>query len=107
MKYIAYVYICASFLCRIECETYELTTKPLALHLYNCDGDSVAHLEPIFGLQLRVKIYETENPEKRKALYVIEPKHAFLIKAPFAVRCFVGGTLHKAISDGRRKQDDT
>lgn len=103
MKYVVYIYICASYFGKMECESYELTTNHFALNLFDKDENQIAHIEPVFGLSARVEIYKRDNLDKRIALYIINSNYAFCIKAPFAVAIGRNSKFPRAL---KSREDD-
>lgn len=85
MTYCAMIYICASYIGSIDCESWELRKNPFALYFYDKRGYTVGHVEPMFNLIARVEIYKRSDLSKRKEGYVLANKYAFRNKGNFVL----------------------
>lgn len=77
MTYRARIYICASFMGYIDCESWELKKNPFRLYFYDNNGNFVGHVQPFGGLTARVEIYKNSKPDKRKEGWVLSKQYAF------------------------------
>lgn len=85
MKYRARMYICASYLGYVDCDSYELKKDPFSLYFYDKNGNCVGHIEPLLNLIARVQIYELKGNGDRKEAYVLSKQYAFRNKGPAVI----------------------
>lgn len=97
MTYRARIYICASFMGYIDCESWELKKNPFRLFFYDRDGNFVGHVQPFGDLVARIEIYKRSEGDKRKEGWTLSKKYAFRNKGPYVCE------THYGMNDGKCK----